>query len=134
MELEEKIKELETTNETLTTENSELKEQKAEAEKAQKIAEAKSAIDEAVGKSELPEPSKARILEKFKEADNAEGIEEAIKVEKNYIAALAEEGKVKGMGPTNVDPEADKKALKEAAKKLHPEYTDAQIETFVEGR
>jgi len=133
-EQDEKIKELENTNETLTTENSELKEQKAEAEKAQKIAEAKSAIDEAVGKSELPEPSKARILEKFKEAENADGLEEAIKAEENYIAALAEAGKVKGMGDTKLDPEADKKALKEAAKKLHPEYTDAQIETFVEGR
>ncbi|GAG98313.1 unnamed protein product, partial [marine sediment metagenome] len=43
-------------------------------------------------------------------------------------------GKVKGLGLTKSDPEKDKEGLKESWKKLHPEWTDAQIETAVTGR
>jgi len=134
MENEERIKELETTNETLTTENTELKEQKAEAEKAQRIAEAKSAIDEAIGKTNLPDAAKERLGEKFKEAESADGIEEAIKAETDYVNALKESSKPKGMGGSTPDAEKSKEALRESFKRLNPEWTDEQLDEAVEGR
>ncbi|MBU1173091.1 MAG: hypothetical protein KKD44_26305, partial [Proteobacteria bacterium] len=134
VELEERVKELETNIGTLTTERDELKGRITEAEKAQRIAEAKSIVDEAISKSELPEAAKVRIAEKFTGAEKAEGITEAIKAEVDYIAALKESGKVKGLGATVPDEEASKKALRESGKRLHPEWTDAQLDTFVNGR
>jgi hypothetical protein len=134
-EQEDKIKALESTNEALTKENTDLKTQKEAGEKAQRIAEAKSKIDEALGKSELPEPAKARILEKFKDSETVDSLEEAIKAEKDYIAAITESGKVKGMGKkAEGDPKASRDALKESVKAMHPEYTDGQIEAFLDAR
>ena len=132
MEQDEKVKELETSNATLTTELSELKGKITLAEKAQRIAEAKSVIDEAISKSELPEAAKKRIAEKFAGVEVAEGITEAIKAEIDYVNALKETGKVKGMGATKSDPEADRKALIESFKRLG--MSDAQAETAVAGR
>jgi hypothetical protein len=132
MEQDEKVKELETSNATLTTELSELKGKITLAEKAQRIAEAKSVIDEAISKSELPEAAKKRIAEKFAGVEVAEGITEAIKAEIDYVSALKETGKVKGMGATKSDPDADRKALKESFKRLGMD--DAQAETAVVGR
>lgn len=132
VELEEQIKEKDTTIETLTKERDELKGKITEAEKAKRIAEAKSAIDEAVGKSELPEAAKARLLEQFKGTESAEGITEAIKAESDYIAALKEAGKVKGMGGSQPDPKVDRSALKESFKRFG--LTDAQAEIAVSGR
>jgi hypothetical protein len=132
MEMEEKVKELEGQITTLTTERDELKTKMEEAEKAQKKAEAKSLIDEAVGKSELPEAAKSRILEKFKDVETADGIEEAIKSEKDYIAAIQESGKVKGLGKTEVNPVESHKALVESFKKLG--MPDKEAETAAEGR
>ncbi len=129
-ELEEKIKEQGTALETLTKERDDLKGKIEAAEKAQRIAEAKSQVDEAVGKSDLPDAAKARILERFKGAEKAEGITEAIKAEKDYIAALTESGKVKGMGEKPA-PETSKAALKESFKRLHPNWTDAQLDIAV---
>jgi len=73
-------------------------------------------------------------LEKFKDAETADGLEDAIKSEKDYVASLLEAGKVKGMGGKQADPKADKEALRESVKRLRPEWTEAQIETFVEGQ
>ena len=132
MEIEEKVKELEGQITTLTTERDELKTKMEEAAKAQKKAEAKSLIDEAVGKSELPEAAKSRILEKFKDVETADGIEEAIKSEKDYIAAIQESGKVKGLGKTEVNTVESHKALVESFKKLG--MPEKQAETAAEGR
>ena len=133
MELEEKITELEGQITTLTKERDGLQAKFTEAEKAQRKAEAKSEIDKAVGKSELPEPARVRLLEKFKDAETADGLEDAIKSEKDYVASLLEAGKVKGMGG-HTDTKAGKEALKESFKRMHPEYSEDQLETAVEGR
>ncbi len=133
-EQEDKIKELEGQVETLTTERDEAKGKLTEAEKAQKIAEAKSAIDEAIGKSELPEAARVRIQERFNDAESAEGITEAIKAEADYITALKEAGKVKDLGGSQPDPKKDKEALKESFKRMHPDWSESQLETAVRGR
>ena len=134
VELEEQVKDLEGQVGTLTTERDEARNKLTEAEKAQRKAEAKSKIDEAIGKSELPEAARVRIAEKFKDAESAEGIDEAIKAEMDYITALKEAGKVKGMGGSQLNPEKDKEALKESFKRMHPEYSDAQLEVAIRGR
>ena len=134
MENEEKIKELEGQIETLTTERDGLKEAAEKAEKDKAKAEAQATIKEAVDKAELPNAAKERLVERFKDAESADGIAEAIQSEVDYIAKLSEAGKVKGMGATKSDPEKDKAALKESFKKLNPDWTDAQVETAVTGR
>lgn len=132
MELTEKVKELEANILTLTTERDELKTKITEAEKAQKIAEAKSKIDEAIGKSELPEAAKRRLAEKFANAETADGITEAIKAEADYVNALKESGKVKDMGASKPDPEKTHKELVESFKRLG--MTDEQATTAAKGR
>jgi len=134
VENEEKIKELEGQIETLTTERDTLKEAAEKAEKDKAKAEAQATIKEAVDKAELPDAAKERLIERFKDVESADGIAEAIQSEVDYIAKLAEAGKVKGMGETKVDPEKTKEALRESIKKAHPEYTEEQVETFITGR
>jgi len=118
MELEERVKELEGEVGTLTDENTDLKGKIAEADKAKAKAEAQAKIKEAVGKAELPDATRARITERFKDAESDEGVAEAITDEATYIATLAEAGKVKGMGTTSADPNPEKSraALKESFK------------------
>jgi len=134
MENEEKIKELEGQITTLTTERDNLKEAAEKAVKEKAKAEAQATIKEAVDKAELPDAAKERLTERFKDAESAEGIGEAIKSEVDYIAKLSEAGKVRGFGVSKADTEKDREALKESFKKLNPEYTEAQIETAVSGR
>ena len=114
MELEEKIKELESSILVITKERDELKTKITEAEKAQRIAEAKSKIDEAISKSGLPDVSKVKLAEKFKLTESAEGIAESIKQEAEYVNALKESGKPKNLGGTQPDKEKSLKELKEA--------------------
>jgi len=132
VELEERVKELETNIETLTKERDGLKGRITEAEKAQRKAEAKSAIDEAISKSELPEAAKTRILERFKDAETADGIAEAIKAEADYIMALKESGKVKDMGGSKPDSEVNHKELVESFKRTG--MSDKQAEIAATGR
>lgn len=134
MELETEIKELKETNETLTAERDNLKTEKETAEKASRIAETKALVDKAISEADLPEPAKTRILERFKDAEKADGLAEAIKAEHDYVAAISESGKVKGMGGTKPDPEDGKKALAESFKRSHPEWSPEQLEVAVRGR
>ncbi|KKL84372.1 hypothetical protein LCGC14_1965400 [marine sediment metagenome] len=134
MENEELIKEKDEQIEALTKERDGLKEAAEKAEKDKAKAEAQATIKEAVDKAELPDAAKERLVERFKDAESADGIEEAIKSEVDYIAKLSEAGKVKGFGDTKVNPEKDKEALRESFKKANPEWTDAQIEIAVNGR
>ena len=134
MENEERIKELEAELETKTKELGDLKEAVEKAEEEKVKAEAQATIKEAVDKAELPDAAKERLIERFKDAETADGIEEAITSETDYISKLAEAGKVKGMGPSKTDPEADKKALTESVKKAHPDWDDEAVKTFVENR
>ena len=135
MELEDENKTLKESNATLTAENESLKTEKATAEKASRIAETKALVDKALSEADLPEPAKAKILERFKDAEKADGLTEAIEAEKTYIAKVTEAGKVKGMGGGgDPDPAVAHKALVESWKGLHPEWTEAQIETAIKGR
>ena len=140
MESEERITELEGQITTLTKERDDLKEAALQAEKDKAKAEAQATIKEAVDKAELPDAAKERLTERFKDAESADGIEEAIQSEKDYIAKLAEAGKVKGLGQTKTDPEKDKEALKESFKKSYiaqgktEEEAEKMAETSVSGR
>jgi len=132
MALEDEVKTLTETNLTLTKERDELKVKLTEADKARAKADARAIIKEAIAKAELPDAAKAKLTEQFEEAENAEGVPEAIKTEADYIAKLAESGRVRNMGGSKPDPEADKKALKESFKRLG--MTDAQADIAVNGR
>ena len=134
MELQERVTELEGEVVTVTTERDTARTELAGSQKAQRIAEAKSEIDEAIGKSDLPDKAKERLVEKFKEAESADGVEEAVQVEKDYVTALLEGSKVKGLGPSAPEAEKSREALKESFKKMHPEWTEEQLEAAVEGR
>ncbi|MCJ7829322.1 MAG: ChaB family protein [Dehalococcoidia bacterium] len=134
METEEEIKELKEANATLTQENTNLKTEKETAEKAKLLAETKATVEAAVAKAVLPEPAKTRILERFKDAVSTDGLEEAIKAEQAYIAAITEAGKVKGLGGGSPDPEAGHKALVESFGKANPKWTPEQCEIAARGR
>ncbi len=127
-EQETKIKELEGQVTTLTTERDDLKNQITEADKAKAKAEAQAAIKEAVDKAELPDAAKTRILERFKEAESTDGVEDAIKSEREYIATLTEAGKVKNLGPNPPDdPAKSKQELKEAFMRTGMSEQEAEI-------
>ncbi len=104
------------------TERDELKAKLAEAESREKARDVKQSIVEALDahKPELPKEVKARIVERLGSPAEfkAEVVEAAIKAEEQYIAALSEAGRVRGLGPTIAsDPkvdEADTKELREA--------------------
>jgi len=132
MESDEKITELTGQITTLTTERDELKTKITESEKAQRKAEAKSLLNKAISESELPVPSKARLIERFKDAETGEGVAEAVKSEKDYVGALAEAGKVKGMGGSVPDTKADYESLKKSF--LAAGLTEKQAEIASRGR
>ena len=139
-EQEDRITELEGQITTLTTERDTLKETAEKAEKDKAKAEAQASIKEAVDKAELPDAAKERILDSFKDAESANGIEEAITKEKDYIAKLSETGKVKGLGHSQADSDKDKEALKESFKKTYlaqgetEEDAEKLAESAVSGR
>ncbi len=124
---EERIKELEGEITTLTTERDTLKEATEKAEKEKIVAEAQIAIKASVDKAELPDAAKERLIERFKGAEKAEGIEEAITSEKDYIAKLTEAGKVKGLGGSTPSTEKSKEALVESMKALGLDEESAKV-------
>jgi len=128
METEERITELEGIVETITKERDEAKSGLEEAGKKQRIAEARVVIDDGIGKAELPEAAKSRLLKGFTGRESAEGLTEAIKEEADYVASLTEKGKVKGMGgKTEVTTEDSHKALVEAFKRAGLDDKGAEI-------
>jgi len=139
-EQEDRITELEGQITTLTTERDTLKEAAEKAEKDKAKAEAQASIKEAVDKAELPNAAKERMIERFKDAESADGIEEAIQSEVDYIAKLSEAGKVKGFGQTQAESDKDKEGLKESFKKSYiangesEEDAEKLAETAVSGR
>lgn len=131
-EQEEKIKTLEGQIETLTTERDDLKTKVEEADKAKAKAEAQAVIKEAVSKAELPDAAKAKLLERFKDSETDTGVAEAIESEKTYIAALAEAGKVKGLGPEKpINTEDSHAALVESFRKSGLSEEEAKIAASV---
>lgn len=134
MEIEEELKDTKEQLETVTKERDEAVDKLSESDKAKRIAEAKSVIDDAISKAELPEAAKERLTERFKDAESADGIEDAIQTEKDYVDALSEASKPKNLGGSQPNPEEDKKALRESFKKLHPDWSEEQLDAAVEGR
>ncbi len=132
----ERITELEGQNATLTTERDTLQATVTETEKVRALAEAQATIKEAVDKAELPDAAKENLLKRFAESDNADGIDAAIQAEKDYLAKLSESIKIKGLGNTDqIDTvEKDKAAMRESYKRTYPDWTDAQLDTAVNGR
>ena len=110
---EESRKDLEKNLTTTTKERDELKDQVKEAHQEEARAKAK----EAIGKAELPEPSKKRLVQQFEAVESAdkldEAIGEAIKAEKQYLADLAEAGKVQNLGESQKQEDDGQKALRE---------------------
>ncbi len=134
-DIEEKVKELEGQVESLTSERDTAVSALEEAKVEQAKAEAKSIIDKAIAESELPDISKEKLAERFADAVDAEGIEEAITAEKDYVAKVTESGKVTGLGAKKADdPKDSMEALKESYKRFNPSASDEEIETFVTGR
>lgn len=134
MEDKDKIVELEGQIATLTEERDKLQTKVTEGEKDKLKAEAQATVKEAVDKAELPEATKERLIERFKDAESADGIEEAIQFEKDYIAKLTEAGEVRGLGKSQPESEKDQVALTESLKRAHPDWSKEQIETAVAGR
>jgi hypothetical protein len=137
------IKELKEANETLTTENGELQESVTANEEATAKTKAQGEIVTLISESELPDPTKARLTEQFKEAQSIDGVAEAIESAKTEIAALTESGKVAGLGVTEPDAlEPDKEAqasLRESnidrymSQGKTKEEAEAMADTFTKG-
>jgi hypothetical protein len=133
MGLQEQMQEAQALVEDLRKERDAAKAEKETAEKAGRIATATAAVREAVGKAQLPDASKARLIARFKDAESTNGVDVAIAEEATYVAAVSEAGKVRGLGaaskPTG---EEAHKALKESFKRMG--MTDEQAETAANGR
>lgn len=136
-ELQKKIAEMELAIATLTQERDELKTKLGETEgavnaltQAQEAAKVQAAIKEAVGKAPLPEIARERLLQRFVEAKTADGLEDAIAAEADYVARLTEAGKPKAMGRSATLEESA--ALKRAF--LAGGMTEAQAEIAAKGR
>ena len=127
MENEALIKEKDEQIETLTTERDALKEAAEKAVKEKAKAEAQATIKEAVDKAELPDAAKERLIERFKDAESADKIVEAIESEVSYIAKLSEAGKVKGLGPSHANPEKGHEALVESFVGMGMSKEDATV-------
>jgi len=106
-EVEKELKKLKESNQTLTAKNEELttKVEATEAEDAKR--EAATAIKTLIDEAELPDATKARLTEQFKEAGSVDGIAEAIEASKTELAALTEAGKIKHLGNTTPAPIGD---------------------------
>ncbi len=127
MNLEEENRTLKESNETLTKENTDLKNKLTEADKAKAKADAQAKIKEAIDKAELPDAAKVRLLERFKDAEKADDITEAIKAEVDYIAALKESVKPRNLGNNPPGTPVTKEQLKESFRKLGMSEKEAEI-------
>ena len=128
--VEEVQKELDTTKAALKEATDQLAAEKS----ARAKADAKAKIDKAIAEAKLPEVSKERLLAQFKDAESDKGLAEAIKAETEYVAKIAETGRVKDLGNTTPDTDATKAALREAVKKANPTWSDKMVDDFVKGR
>lgn len=96
----------------------ELKEQAANAKREGARAVAK----EAVAKADLPEPAKARVLQQCEDMQEGFDVDAALKAEREYLNALVEAAKVKGMGAGDKaegDAEKDQATLVESYRKMY---------------
>ena len=134
MDHEEEVKDLKDQVDEVTKDRDTWKGQVEEAKQETAKAEAQATIKEAVDKAELPQAAKDRLIERFADAVNADGIAEAITKETDYISALSESGKVRNLGPSRQASDKDTESLREAVKAANPGWSDEQVETAVTGR
>ena len=75
------------------------------------------AVQEAVSKTKLPEPSKKRVVQQFGSVESDEGlvdlIAKAVETETTFLKDLAEAGKVVDLGESKKEEEDGRKALRE---------------------
>ena len=106
-EVEKELKTLKESNETLTAENDGLKTKVAATEAADAKRIAQDGIAVLIKDAELPDATKARLTEQFKEAGSVDGVAEAIEAARVELAALMEAGKIKDLGHTKPVPPKD---------------------------
>jgi hypothetical protein len=122
---EEKVKELEEAKTGLEREKTELAEENARLKESAILREARDTAVEKVGASDLPEITRARLVEtlvrspaikegKLDREEYEKDIEEAIKSESDYIAKITGSGEIRGMGAGGDD--SGKAKLKESFK------------------
>ncbi len=131
MELTKELEDTRAELETRTTERDGLQDKLDEGEKAKAKAEAQIAIKDAVDKSDLPDATKVRLVARFAEMTTADGVDEAITEETDYIAELNKAGTVKGLGrstPNEAEDEAGRKAYRESLARQHPEWDDKALD------
>ena len=121
----EKLEEAQKAIDQLTAEKAEALTEIARFKEAAVLAKAADVVSEALAKQDIPEMTKARLVESIaknppiKDGELDEdafkaAIEEAVKAEMAYLTELAGAGAIRGMGGTPADSEADKDALKES--------------------
>ena len=121
----------------LTKERDELKAQVEAGERERAKAEARRVFAEEKAKAaDFPEVALTRLGQRFADAEKSEGIAEAFQAEREYLASLAEEGAVKGMGPSVAtgDEDALRNAANARAKEKNISYRDALIEISREAK
>jgi len=142
-EVETELKALKESNETLTAENDGLKTKVAAAEAEDAKREAATAITALIDEAELPDATKARLTEQFKEAESVDGVAEAIAAAITEVAALKEAGVIKGLGNTTPKPPEDGDAAARLleSRKAHyieqgetPEVAERMATDYVKGR
>jgi len=142
-EIEKELKELKESNQTLTARNEELtmKVEATEAEEAKRTAQGE--IATLIKDAELPDPTKARLTEQFKEAGSVDGVAEAIEAAKTELAALSEAGKIKDLGITTPAPAENGDAEKRLYESMKEHYieqgcsneeAERMATTYVKGR
>lgn len=100
-DLKARLSEAEGREAELQKENETLKESATEAQQASARATAAVKIAEAIASAkDLLEPTRTRLLERFKDAETSEGIAEAIEGEMKYLREVGIPGRVDGMGDT----------------------------------
>ena len=116
----------ETALKEVTTERDGLKEERDKAQRETAKADAQAKIKEAIANAkDLPEPAQKKLSQQFADADSADGIEDAIKTEREYIASLPGGSSVADLG------EADPKVIDEASEKARKEQHESYLRSHV---
>lgn len=137
-QLEEAKKVTEQELEQLREANKGLQEENARLKEALILREAKDFVGEALGKVEMPDLTRTRLLEslsrnpvvkdgKLDKDEYAKKITEAVKAEMDYLAQVTKSGAIRGMGSGDVKLEEVEKTLQESFARLGLSESAAKI-------
>ncbi len=140
---EERIAELEEANRKLTEEKQKADEELGRLREGELLRQARDFASERVGKAELPDVTKTRLVEslaakpalkegKLDPENYLNQIDEAIKAERDYIATITESGKIKGMGGSQPSGEQAHQRLVESY--MRTGLSQEQAEIAAKGR